>query len=49
MNRLIQTNGPNPNVLVTHLAGLLKESELKAIDIKVSKLHFIILLSKWKL
>ena len=36
MNKLIQTKQPNPNVLVTHLAGCLNDSEMRFWKIKVS-------------
>ena len=35
MNKLIQTKQPNPNVLVTHLAGCLNDSEMRVWKIKV--------------
>ena len=38
INKLIMTHGPNPNVLVSHITHLLKDSELKAIQVKVISL-----------
>ena len=38
INKLIMTHGPNPNVLVSHITQLLKDSELKAIQVKVISL-----------
>ena len=38
INKLIMTHGLNPNVLVSHITQLLKDSELKAIQLKVISL-----------
>ena len=35
LNKMVQTKQPNPNVLVTHLAGCLNDSEMRVWKLKV--------------